>query len=55
MVSDMMAEKEIDRLWGVLRRNRDRLQWIADEEVRGALLRSGAADGRHDQEREKLV
>jgi hypothetical protein len=50
-----MASLSPEELWALLSRNRDRLQWIADQEARGAWTRSGAADGRFGPEREKLI
>ena len=38
-----------------MRQCRDRLQRIADEEARAARLRIGAADGRHEDERDRLI
>ena len=38
-----------------LRQNQERLQWIANEEARGAIICSGAADGRFEKERERLI
>ena len=50
-----MSKSEENYLWLRLRQNRDRLQRIADEEARGAIIRSGAADGRFEKERERLI
>ncbi|MDE0052224.1 MAG: hypothetical protein OXO52_20760 [Rhodospirillales bacterium] len=50
-----MSEYEEERLWNKMRQCRDRLQRIADEEARAARLRSGAADGRYEEERDRLI
>ena len=46
---------DIEAYWCLLRSNRDRLQWIADEEARGVLVGGGAADGRYEPERDRLI
>ena len=50
-----MSDQEKTRLWERLRRNRDRLQKIADWEAQGAILGSGAAGRRLDPQREDLI
>lgn len=50
-----VSELQEERLWNRMRQCRDRLQRIADAEARAALLRSGAADGRHEEERDRLI
>ena len=50
-----MSDREETRLWEKLRRNRDRLQKIADLEAQGAWSRSGASDGSLDPERQRLI
>ena len=48
--------KELEsQLQKLLNINRDRLQWIADEEARGARFHGGASDGRYDGERTRLI
>ena len=49
-----MSDQEKTRLWEKLRRNRDRLQKIADLEARGA-IGSGAAGKKLDPRREDLI
>lgn len=49
-----MSDQE-QYLLEILNRNSARLEWIAKEEVRGALLGGGAADGRYEQERNRLI
>lgn len=50
-----MSNSEETRLWERLRHIRNRIQEIADLEARGAIFGSGAADGRLDPERERLI
>ncbi|MCY4557862.1 MAG: hypothetical protein OXF79_16095 [Chloroflexi bacterium] len=50
-----MSGQEETRLWERLRQIRNRIQEIADLEARGAIFGSGAADGRLDPERERLI
>ena len=49
-----MSISREERLWKRLEAIHKRVQWMADEEVRGALLGGGAADGRFIAEKERL-
>ena len=51
-----MSNTHEEHLWDLLKRNRDRLQWIADREAQAAMLRrGGSVESRFDNERETLI
>ena len=50
-----MSKREEERLWNRMKRCEERLQRITEEEASAAPLRTGAADGRHEPQRERLI